>query len=128
MTTASPVRRTTGEEAMAQQRPVHQERLIEEEARANIFGSPLILMDVTRQVSTAVPKVDEERHKAPVNQFVHLRELPDASFTDIVSPNADTLYSRLVERVRRSRYTRSSTARGRCRGAAHQVTARVSRA
>jgi hypothetical protein len=28
-----------------------------------------------------------------MNQFAHLREFPDATFTDVVSPNADTLYS-----------------------------------
>ena len=39
-------------------------------------------MDVTKTVS-----------KAPVNQFAHLRAFPDATFTDVVSPNADTLFS-----------------------------------
>src|SRR4051812_49169436 len=69
------------------------QQLIDEETRANIFGFPLVLMDVTRQVATSVSSVDEKRHKAPVNQLVHLREFPDASFTDVVSPNTDTLYS-----------------------------------
>src|SRR5262249_35220105 len=32
-------------------------------------------------------------HKAPVNQFLHIREFPDYTMTDVVSPNADTLYS-----------------------------------
>jgi hypothetical protein len=32
---------------------------------------------------------------APVNQFGHKRTFPDASFTDVVRPNADTLYSSL---------------------------------
>lgn len=68
-------------------------RLIDIEARASIYGFPLVLMDVTRAVSTSVPELDEEEQKAPINQFVHLREFPDASFTDVVSPNADTLYS-----------------------------------
>lgn len=31
--------------------------------------------------------------KSAVNQFAHLRAFPDASFTAVVSPNADTLYS-----------------------------------
>src|SRR5262249_50192698 len=30
---------------------------------------------------------------APMNQFVHLQAFPDSSFTDVVRPNADTLYS-----------------------------------
>ena len=58
---------------------------------AYVFGYPLVLMDVTKAVSTAVPK--PEGTKAPINQFAHVRAFPDATFTDIVSPNADTLYS-----------------------------------
>lgn len=73
-----------------------QDKLTEEDAlklgaEAYVFGYPLMLMDVTRQVSTAVPKV--LGHRAPVNQFAHLRTFPDYTFTDVVSPNADTLYS-----------------------------------
>lgn len=48
------------------------------------YAYPLVLMDVTREVMTA---------KTPVNVFSHMRAFPDASFTDVVSPNADTLYS-----------------------------------
>lgn len=48
------------------------------------YAYPLVLMDVTREVMTA---------KTPVNVFSHKRAFPDASFTDVVSPNADTLYS-----------------------------------
>jgi hypothetical protein len=56
-----------------------------------IYGFPAVLMDVTRDVMTAVPTPDG--HKAPINQFAHYRTFPDATFTDVVSPNADTLYS-----------------------------------
>jgi hypothetical protein len=58
---------------------------------AYIFGYPLVMMDVTKTISTAVPK--PEGTKAPINQFANLRKFPDATFTDVVSPNADTLYS-----------------------------------
>src|SRR5262245_7886661 len=58
---------------------------------AYVFGYPLVLMDITRSVMTAVPKVEER--KAPSNQFLHLGTFPDPTFTDVVSPNADTLYS-----------------------------------
>jgi hypothetical protein len=58
---------------------------------AYVFGYPLVLMDVTKQVSTAVPK--PEGGKAPISQFAHLRAFPDYTFTEVVSPNADTLYS-----------------------------------
>lgn len=60
-------------------------------AEAYIFGFPLVLMDVTREVMTAVP--NSAGRKAPINQLGHLRQFPDASFTDVVSPNVDTLYS-----------------------------------
>ena len=58
---------------------------------AYVFGYPLVLMDVTRSTMTATPKVGER--KAPVNQFCHMKQFPDPTFTDVVSPNADTLYS-----------------------------------
>jgi hypothetical protein len=58
---------------------------------AYIYGYPLVLMDVTKKVTTNVPKVEGKR--APVNQLCHLRAFPDYTFTDVVSPNADTLYS-----------------------------------
>ena len=58
---------------------------------AYVYGFPLVLMDATRQVMTAVASVDGRR--APINQFLHVRTFPDPTFTDVVSPNADTLYS-----------------------------------
>lgn len=48
------------------------------------YAYPIVLMDVTRELMTA---------RTPVNTFSHKRTFPDASFTDVVSPNADTLYS-----------------------------------
>ncbi|PCC75180.1 Uncharacterized conserved protein [Nannocystis exedens] len=48
------------------------------------FAYPLVLMDVTRQVMTV---------QTPVHTFQHLRAYPSAKFRDVVSPNADTLYS-----------------------------------
>ncbi len=58
---------------------------------AYIYGFPLVLMDVSRQVMTAVPK--PTTIAAPVNQFNVSEAFPDASFTSVVTPNADTLYS-----------------------------------
>jgi hypothetical protein len=75
---------------MANTKPSKDEALsIAEEAY--IFGYPLVLMDVTRSAMTAVPKASG--HKAPMNQFIHMEAFPDPSMTDVVSPNADTLYS-----------------------------------
>ncbi len=62
-------------------------------ANAYIFGYPLVVMDVTRRVMTAVPRPDAERMRAPINQVVSAPRFPDPSFTDVVRPNFDTLYS-----------------------------------
>jgi hypothetical protein len=60
-------------------------------ADAYVYGYPLVLMDVTRTVQTATASLTP--HKAAMNQFLHLRQFPDPSFTDVVSANVDTLYS-----------------------------------
>jgi len=43
------------------------------------------LMDVTRRVSSG--------HGPPANTFDHMRSFPDYTFTDVATPNTDTLYS-----------------------------------
>jgi hypothetical protein len=58
---------------------------------AYLFGYPLVLLDMTRQLGTNVPKSGQ--NAAPLNQFGNMRSFPDATFTTVVSPNADTLYS-----------------------------------
>ncbi len=58
---------------------------------AYIYGYPLVLMDITRQVFTNVSTVGE--NTAPINQLGSKRTFPDPSLTEVVSPNADTLYS-----------------------------------
>jgi len=58
---------------------------------ATIYGFPLVIMDLTRQAFTAVPSPTE--NGAPVDQFSNKRAFPDATFTTVVRPNADTLYS-----------------------------------
>jgi hypothetical protein len=58
-----------------------------------VYAYPLVLMDVTRRVTTNTERPQGVR--APLNAFAHLREFPDASFTEVVRPNADTLYSSL---------------------------------
>jgi hypothetical protein len=58
---------------------------------AYIYGYPLVLMDVTRQVMTNVSQVSE--NAAPVNRFGNKRKFPEPADTAVVSPNADTLYS-----------------------------------
>jgi hypothetical protein len=60
-------------------------------AEAFVFGYPLVLMDVSRAVFMNSQGSDGRRSRA--NELEHRREFPDASFTAVVSPNADTLYS-----------------------------------
>lgn len=58
---------------------------------AYIYAYPMVLMQITRDVSTNVEKVGSLT--APVNQLSHARATPDHRFTIVVRPNADTLYS-----------------------------------
>jgi len=58
---------------------------------AAVYGFPLVVMDLTRQVMTAVPAPSQLG--SPANQFGNKRVFPDATFTNVVNPNADTLYS-----------------------------------
>jgi hypothetical protein len=58
---------------------------------AYVYGYPLVLMDVTRQMMTNVAKPGA--NTAPVNQLCNMRKFPEPTDTLVVSPNADTLYS-----------------------------------
>ena len=76
--------------------PVRTQALSGEDAReiaADVYtyAYPLVLMELPRRVATNVEAPGAG--KAPVNQFNHLRAFPNATFTDVVRPNADTLYS-----------------------------------
>src|SRR5262249_22073853 len=59
---------------------------------AYLYGYPLLVMDATRAKMTNVPRPGGPG-AAPTNQFGHLKTFPDATFTDVVSPNAETMYS-----------------------------------
>ncbi len=58
---------------------------------AYIYGYPLVTMEMTRRVMTNVEKPEGTR--APMGQFVRMREYPSAAFRDVTAPNADTLYT-----------------------------------
>ena len=65
---------------------------------AYVYAYPLVTMEYTRRAltNTAAP----EGTKAPMGQFVRMREYPNASFKDVTAPNADTLYTHgMVRRV-----------------------------
>ncbi len=71
------------------------ERLREELAytigvQAYIYGYPVVEMYRTRYIHVDSPK---NKERTPLNTFRHARRLLDASFTAVVSPNNDTLYS-----------------------------------
>ena len=57
------------------------------------YGFLLVLMDMTRETMTNVASPGQVKGRAPINQFVHMKEFPDASYKDVVRPNVDTLYS-----------------------------------
>ncbi len=59
--------------------------------QAYIYAYPLVMMEITRRVSTNVEAA--KGVYAPMNQFAHLRAFPDHTFREVVRPNADTLYS-----------------------------------
>jgi len=58
---------------------------------AYIYAYPLVTMELTRRVSTNVAA--PAGNFAPMGQFARLREYPNASFTTVTAPNADTLYT-----------------------------------
>lgn len=53
---------------------------------------PLVMMDVTRKVSTNVPAGTKDGF-GPMNTFSHFRAYPDANFRSVMRANFDTLYS-----------------------------------
>jgi len=61
--------------------------------RAFIFSFPLVLMDITKEVSTNTVK--PVKSKSPVNQFLHAKDLATSEFRQVVTPNVDTLYSQI---------------------------------
>jgi hypothetical protein len=58
---------------------------------AYIYGYPLVTMEMTRRIMTNV--AEPEGTRAPMGQFVRMREYPNAAFRDVTAPNADTLYT-----------------------------------
>jgi hypothetical protein len=67
--------------------PVSADEAREIAIEAYIYAYPLVISELTRRSLVGKPS------GAPMNQFDHRRTFPDATFTDVVRPNADTLYS-----------------------------------
>lgn len=60
--------------------------------KAYVYSYPLVSVEVSRRQATNLPRPDG-RGAAPMNQFANLAFVPDATFTSVVRPNVDTLYS-----------------------------------
>jgi hypothetical protein len=58
---------------------------------AYIYAYPLVTMELTRRAMTNT--VEPAGTKAPMGEFVRMREYPTAKFRDVTAPNADTLYT-----------------------------------
>jgi hypothetical protein len=78
--------------APAAPKPLEEDRAYALAREAFTFGFPLVVTDLTREQLTRVSKPSGARG-APVNQFSHLFEFPNARFDGQRTPNADTLYS-----------------------------------
>jgi hypothetical protein len=59
---------------------------------AFVYGVPLFVMDITRKKLTNTVKMIPNKG-APMNQFMISTMVPDANFTAVVRPNADTYYN-----------------------------------
>lgn len=59
---------------------------------AYIYGYPLVTMEITRRQLTNVAEIGEAI-AAPMGQLYNMRNYPNATFTTVTAPNADTLYS-----------------------------------
>ncbi len=68
-----------------------QDRIQNIGVQAYIYAYPMIMMELTRRVSTNVE--EPKGLLVPMNRFAHLRTFPDHTFKEVVRPNADTLYS-----------------------------------
>jgi hypothetical protein len=83
--------------AIATGKPQAGEKLSEADAQkigveAVVYGLPLVVMDLTKRVSTNVPGPQPNAH-APINQFGNALKYPPASDHTVVRMNIDTLYS-----------------------------------
>ncbi len=76
--------------ALAELDVVKKTAAIKNGVQAYLYGYPLVLMDVTKQMGL---QPNAPGPHGAINQFVNIWSFPDPSLTIIVSPNADTLYT-----------------------------------
>jgi hypothetical protein len=89
--TAKTEKPKTDEAAKVAEAVAKEKEALEAGVEAVVYGLPLVIMDLTKQKTTNVAKPED--FAAPVNQFVNVREFPNAAFKDVVRANVDTLYS-----------------------------------
>jgi hypothetical protein len=80
---------TAGAETPAGALKAHEAR--DAAIEAYVYAYPLVTMEMTRRVMTNVAAPQGTR--APMGEFVRMREYPSAKFRDVTAPNADTLYT-----------------------------------
>ncbi|MFD1218113.1 DUF1254 domain-containing protein [Microbulbifer celer] len=78
---AEPGRPISSDEAKALARDVY------------LYAYPIVLMDITMRQVTNVADAETMPMRAPINQFAHFRQYPEADSRDVVRFNFDTLYS-----------------------------------
>ncbi len=66
--------------------PLADEQAREIAIEAYVYAYPALLIELTRRINATRPG-------STMNHFAHRPSFPDAGFTDVVRPNADTLYS-----------------------------------
>ena len=80
---------TAGAETPAGALKAHEAR--DAAIEAYVYAYPLVTMEMTRRIMTNVASPQGTR--APMGEFVRMREYPSAKFRDVTAPNADTLYT-----------------------------------
>src|SRR5215468_1688718 len=58
-----------------------------------VYGYPLVIMDVTRQVLTAAPSPNSEATAAPINQFAKMPHYVSPDFKNVVRISLNSLWS-----------------------------------
>jgi hypothetical protein len=72
--------------------PAYEPSLTAVAAESYIFLYPLVTMELTRLQATNI-EAGRLPGRGPMNEFIHIRQFPDADFKVVVRPNFDTLYS-----------------------------------
>jgi hypothetical protein len=80
-----------GKDKAAAEAAAKEKEALDTAVDAYVYAYPLVTMEYTRRALTNVAA--PEGTKAPMGQFVRMREYPNASFKDVTAPNADTLYT-----------------------------------